>query len=101
MKPSYYCGTYTGDGAAQNIMIGFEPHYVRIVNITDRDQIVEWFSDMPNGEGVQTAAAVGTLAANGVSLYTGTRGGDSAGFTAGTAVSENGKTYAFIAMRGD
>jgi hypothetical protein len=98
MKGSVATGTYTGTGAAINVQIGFVPAYVRIINITDADETYEWFNSMDAGKAIKTAAAVGTQATNGVSPYAGTRGGDGAGFTVGTAISVDTKVYAYVAV---
>lgn len=98
MKGSVATGTYTGTGAAINVQIGFVPAYIRIINITDRDETYEWFDTMPAGTAVKTAAAVETQAANGISPYLGTRGGNGAGFTVGTAISESAKVFAYVAV---
>lgn len=88
-------GTFVGTGAAVNVVCGFVPDYVRIINITDRDETYEWFSSMPAGTAVSTLLAVAGVASNGVSpLNSATLG---AGFIAGTAISESGDTYAFAA----
>jgi hypothetical protein len=91
-------GTYTGTGAAINVQIGFVPDYLRIVNITDGDYTMEWFNGMAAGTSIDTAAAVATNAADGITAYNGTRGGDGAGFTVGTDGSETGKVYRYFAV---
>lgn len=96
-------GTYTGTGAAINNSIGFKPDYVRVFNLTDGDEAFNYFAGVTAGiSNVKEAAALATQAANGISAYEGssTPGSEaSPGFTAGTAASENGKLYGYIAMR--
>lgn len=97
MIPSTVVGTFTGTGAAVNVVIGFKPDYVRIINVTDRDISHEWFRGiMADGTSVDDGAALATNADNGVSAYAGTTG---EGFTAGTDISENGKVYGYVAIR--
>ena len=98
--PNYKYGTVVGTGAASNIPLGFTPEYVKVVNLTDADQIDEWFAAMADGTSIQTNAAVATRAANGISKYAGS-GSVAKGFTIGSGISELGKTLAWIAMRGD
>lgn len=92
-------GTYVGTGAAIDIELGWKPSYVRILNITDRDAGLTWFDTMPAGEAIAEGAALATQAANGITPLDGTLAGGKEGFTVGTAGSETGKTFAYIAMR--
>lgn len=98
MKGQIKTGTYTGTGAAINVQIGFVPDYLLIANITDGDYIMQWFNGMAAGTSIDTAAAVASNSADGVTAYTGTRAGDGAGFTVGTDGSENGKVYRYFAI---
>lgn len=99
MSNSIKTGTVVGTGAAISISLGFVPEYVRVVNITDADQIDEWFAGVSaEGTAVQTNTAVATRASNGISTYAGSATA-SPGFTIGSGISENGKTLAWIAMR--
>lgn len=98
MKGQIKIDTYTGTGAAINVQIGFVPDYVRIVNITDGDYTMEWFNGMTAGTSIDTAAAVAANAADGITAYAGTSGGNSAGFTVGTDGSESGKVYRYVAI---
>lgn len=92
-------GTFTGTGAVINVSIGWIPDYVRIINVTDRDITHEWFRTiMADGTSVDTAAAVATNTADGVSAYAGTTA-LAAGFTVGTDISESAKVYGYVAMR--
>lgn len=92
-------GTYTGDGAVQNISIGFVPAAVIIINVTDGDYIGLWFNGMTDDTSVDIAAAVVANAADGISGYAGsTTAGP--GFTVGTDFSENAKVFRYIALRG-
>lgn len=92
-------GSYVGNGAAISIALGFVPDYVLIENATDGDANWKWFSGMAAASALQQIAA-GTktlITANGVTALS----TDLAvkGFTIGTALSEAGKTFRYVAMR--
>lgn len=93
--------SYTGNGAAQNISIGFIPEYVRIINATDGTTVAEWFDGMAAASAISVVAAAGPVldTTNQVTRYT---GADSAseGFTVGTDLSTNAKVFRYVAMRG-
>lgn len=91
-------GTVTGTGAAINVELGWEPDYVRIVNITDADQIDEWFKGMAAGTSIQTNAAVATRATNGITTFAGSST-VGAGFTIGSDISESAKVLYYLAAR--
>lgn len=99
MDNSTKIGTYTGNGAAQNISLGFVPDFVFIVNVTDGDIVLMWFAGI-TAEGASTdiAAAVAPNADNGVSTYAGSSTA-APGFTVGTDGSENAKVYGYFAAR--
>lgn len=97
-KPSIKTGTVTGTGAAINVSLGFTPDYVRIVNITDADQVDEWFSGMTDGTSIQTNAAVSARASGGISAYAGSTTA-APGFTIGSGISESAKVLRYVAMR--
>lgn len=95
MKGVIKTGYLVGNGAAQNIELGFIPDYVAIFNMTDGDKIHEAFIGphqvVPFSSGGTTEIAAGdtitgaTSGATGyvmeVLLYSGTwAGGDAAGF---------------------
>lgn len=95
-------GSYVGTGAAKNIELGFVPTAVIIVNATDGDQVSIGFpGQMADGSAIAIVGAAGPVldAANQISDYL----GDSThaeGFTVGTDLSENGKTFRYVALRG-
>lgn len=91
-------GTYEGTGAAINIELGFVPDYIRILNVEDGDAGWTWFKGMANGTAVGEGTALSSVASNGVSEYAGTLS-TRKGFTVGTAISESGKTFRYVAMR--
>lgn len=100
MNPTIRSGTYTGNAAAQNIVLGFVPDYIRIINVTDGDASWEWFSGMAAASAFQTlnhdSAQQSVISSNGITAYTGDSG---AGFTIGTALSESAKVFRWVAMR--
>lgn len=100
-------GTYEGTGAAINIELGWVPDYVRVINVEDGDTVHEWFNGMGAGDaiksqnvvdnGVTGNSSLALLAANGIDSYSADDNND--GFTVGTDLSENTKTYRYVAMR--
>jgi len=98
MKGQIKIGTYTGTGAAIVLELGFAPDYFKSTNITDGDILHEWYLGMAADTTVDTAAAVVTNAADGVTAYAGTGGLTSVGLTLGTDLSESAKVYYYIAV---
>lgn len=96
-------GSYVGTGAAISIELGYIPDHVRIVKETDGDVAWEWYRGMANGHAMQATNNASTqfsrITANGVTPYLGTPADKSAGFTIGSALSEAGKTFRYIASR--
>lgn len=100
--------TYEGTGAAINISLGFIPDYVRVWNAEDGDASWDWFNGLGAGDVLATAnhdtAQQSLVTSNGIDTYAGssTSGSEAAvGFTVGSALSENGKTFRYIAIAGD
>jgi hypothetical protein len=91
-------GSYTGTGAIKNIEIGWIPDYVRVVNVTDGDDIGEWFKGMTDDTAIDIAAAVAANAAGGISDYVGDAT-HAPGFTVGVDYSENAKVFRYVALR--
>ena len=91
-------GSYTGTGSTVIVQLGFVPAYVKIWNDTDRDEYWEWCTGMAAGTAIATNSAVATLASNGVTAYAGTAAANSQGFTAGSSLSESGKTFRYVAF---
>lgn len=108
MNPNIRTGTVEGTGAAINISLGFIPDYVKVINVEDGDIMFEWFAGMTNGHAIQSinvvdsgtsgAAGLSRITSNGISAYNGSTTAG-AGFTLGTAISENGKDLAYLAVR--
>lgn len=104
-------GTYEGTGAAINISLGFTPDYVKVWNSEDGDANWEWFNGLSANDALQSinvvdsgssgAAGMELITSNGIDTYAGTNasGSEAAeGFTVGTALSESGKTFSYIAI---
>lgn len=96
-------GSYVGTGAAINIALGFNPDYIRIWNATDGDEVYEWFRGMTAGHALKSTNNASTqfsaITSNGLSDFAGTVGALKKGFTAGSAISESGKTFRYLALR--
>lgn len=93
-------GSFVGTAAALSVSLGFVPDHIRIVNETDGDAAWEWFKGMTNGHALQSNATGDNskITANGISEYAG-NGSNPPGFTVGTALSESGKTFRYVATR--
>lgn len=91
-------GTFEGTGAAVNVEIGFAPDFVKCINVEDGDRVDEWIQGMADGTSIATVATAGPVlnADNGITPYS--ADDDAVGFTAGTDISESGKTIRWIAM---
>jgi hypothetical protein len=100
MSSQVKIGSYVGTGAAINIELGFVPQHVRIVNETDADAVWEWFFGMTAAHAINlSGAAPVRITVNGVTALEPTNYSGKKGFTAGSALSESGKTFRYIAMR--
>lgn len=92
-------GTYTGNGSAVNISVGFIPDYVRIVNIT-APAVDEWFSGMTAGTSVTTTGTAAVRAApNGITAFAGSAAVAGQGFTVGAGLSTNASVYRYVAIQ--
>lgn len=101
MPRPYECvvGTYAGTGAAVTVenSIGFRPKYLKVWNETDGDECWEYFDGMTAAYAFRTVdSGSGTtdlskITSNGCTLT-------NRGFIAGTTLSENAKTYRFVAF---
>ena len=100
MVPNIKTGTYTGDGFAQSIELGFVPSFVMVINYTDGTPIGIWSEDMTDDTAVDIAAAAASNEADGITPYSGAAASASAGFTVGTDYSTNAKVYVYVALRG-
>jgi len=96
MKGRPKIGTYVGTGAAINLVLGFVPDKLEIYNGTDRDDFWVWFPNFAAGTAMAFNTAAAPLAANGVTALNSLTLG--AGVTLGTALSEAGKTFNYVAF---
>lgn len=98
MNPQTVVGSVTGTGAAIDVIIGFQPDYVLVINTTDGDQVDHWFRGMADGTSINASgAAPATRAApNGITAIDAATG---SGFRIGAALSEATKTLRYFATR--
>lgn len=109
MSQAMKTGSYTGTGAAINIELGFVPDYVKVLNATDGDIMWEWWNGFGAGDALQQINVVDSgssgangmelITANGIDTYEPSDYSAKDGFTIGTALSESGKTFRYVAMR--
>ena len=92
MLGQFKAGTYTGTAAAVEIECGFRPIFIMVKNETDGDDSWQYLSGLAAGYAYQNDAGVFTTeAANGFTV-------SASGFTAGTLMSENAKTFRYLAF---
>lgn len=99
---AFVTGKYVCDAtpALTYIDCGFVPSYVRVWNVTDKDQFAEWSTDMADGTAMNTTTAAAAIASGGITPIAQTNG-THMGFTVGTdaSVQEASKTFGFMAFR--
>jgi len=97
-NPQTVVGSVVGTGAIMNIIIGFTPDYVELVNTTDGDAVEKWYRGMAANTSINAggAAPVTRAAPNGINAYEGPLG---SGFTISAALAENTKTLRYLAIR--
>ena len=93
MTPEIKTGTYAGTGSLVTVTLGFTPKYLRILNITDGTETIDFIDTMTAATDIKTDTAVAGVTTNGITLTTG-------GFTVGTdgAANTSGKTYHYFAI---
>lgn len=95
-------GTYEGTGAAVTLELGFVPDYIEVINTEDGDEVFKWWNGLTAAHAIKIAnhdtAQVSRITSNGVTANAGDED-TSAGVTLGTALSEDGKTYHYVAVR--
>jgi hypothetical protein len=101
MNPQTVVGAVVGTGAAQNIVIGFQPDFVILVDTTNNNLVDMWFRGMAAGTAINHSGAAPALrgSPNGMTAYVGTAAGNGEGFTIGAAESVNGATLRYFATR--
>jgi hypothetical protein len=102
-------GLYTGTGAAINIELGWVPDYVEVINLTDGDDIWKWYNGATGNptiyqrnvvdNGATGNSSMTRITANAVSAYNPANFTNKPGFTVGTAMSESGDQFGWIAIR--
>ena len=87
-------GTYTGNGTAKTISVGFRPGKLEIYNETDGDSKAEFIDGLAADKAYTTVAAQALLASNGITL-------DADGFSVGSddTVNESAKVFRWYASR--
>lgn len=94
-------GKFTGNGAAQNISLGFIPDFVIILNVTDGTSVELFINDVAGATGsVDIDAAAGPVTdAGGITAYAGDAT-NACGFSVDAGNSVNAKVYRYIALGG-
>ena len=110
---SFASGKVTGTGNAINVVCGFLPDYVKLVNVSDAGNLnpmMEWWKSLGDNSGIKYLTIVdsGTTGyashqfvnVNGISLYMGSDN-EGQGFTIGADgdINVNGEDIHWIAMR--
>lgn len=103
-------GSVEGTGAAINVICGFKPRYVKLLNLDDAGSkvpMMEWFEGMAAGYGLKwligttyTTPSIATT--GGITQYDGTDAhGSGQGFTIGTDtdINASAETILWIAIR--
>jgi len=114
-EQNFAVGTVEGTGSAINISIGFNPQYVKCINIDDAGTlfpIMEWITGMAAASGILSLKVIDSgstglassayVTAGGITMYAGSESSKLAkGFTIGTDANLNadGETILWIAMR--
>ncbi len=70
---NFATGTFTGDGTAIEVLCGFKPRYIRVVNVTDVE-IWEKHEAMTAAQAVKTVTAGATTIDTGSAIVIGDRG---------------------------
>ena len=95
-------GKYVCDASPSLTYIncGFVPSRVEVINVTDKDVLTIWTSDMANGTAMTITTAAAAVASGGITPVDGTDGTNH-GFSVGTdaSVQEASKTFTFRAFR--
>ena len=94
-------GKFTGNGAAQNISLGFVPDLVLIMNVTDGTSVEFFINDTAGATGsIDIDATAGPVTdAGGITAYLGSTSA-AAGFSVDAGNSVSGKVYRYLALGG-
>lgn len=84
-KGHHATGTIVGTAGILNVLCGFIPQQVRLMNETGLVK-AEWVNTMDADSAIKTVTAgtISKITIGGISPYEGTRGGDQPGFSIGT-----------------
>lgn len=95
VKTQHASGSYTGDGAVQNVVLGFKPSFILLYNETDGDTLWLAIEGLADDKAIQVTnhadTQVSLLAADGITLT-------NQGFSIGTALSESAKVIRYYAV---
>jgi hypothetical protein len=94
-------GSWTGDGAAKNISLGFKPHLVIVQNITD-GTVIDMYIDADTGTdptgSIDIDATAGPVTdAGGITPYAGDTA-NARGFSLDAGNNVNAKVYRYAAF---
>lgn len=92
-------GTYTSNGSANNVTLGFNPAFILVINESDGDTIGFWIEGMANAE-LQKVVDSGTgttdlsfVTSNGITVSSGV-----VTFGTDAALNENTKVFRYFAI---
>jgi hypothetical protein len=91
VRPQHASGSYTGDGAAQNIVLGFRPLIVICYNETDGDVLFLGIDGLADGKAISIDTEVALEAADCLTFT-------NQGFSVGTTMSESAKVFRYYAV---
>jgi hypothetical protein len=101
-------GSWTGDGTAKTVELGWVPDYVKIINATDGDVILEWFNGMGANDAIKHTkiadsgstgnSSFALITSDGLDAGNGTESVKK-GFVLDADANENAKVFRYIALR--
>lgn len=96
-NPQTHVGSVAGTAADLNVICGFQPDYVLVVNVTTMDRL-EWFR---GSAGAIATSELGAAAADadGIAALDSTTEGEGFTIDAAAVVNVNGNTLHFLAIR--
>ena len=104
MKGHIASGSVAGTGAAQDVVLGFVPVYVKLFNYDDAGNAaptMEWWDGMTDGHGLKnTTDTQAKVTSNGISAENGVAGASGLGFTIGADadINASGETIFYLAI---
>lgn len=100
MIPQIATGSFTGNGAAKNVPLGFKPLFVVVLNITDGTTVDMYIDDLvntPTGSVDIDVAAGPVTDAGGITRYLGDST-NAPGFSLDAGNNPNGKVLRYVAI---